>query len=84
MAFINNDKAYFLRCAAHFKLKNYSEAVDDCNKAVKINPNNDEAYFLRGASHSMNRNMYQGMEDFRKAASLGNEEAKEILKNIQQ
>ncbi|QLE39557.1 tetratricopeptide repeat protein [Nostoc sp. C052] len=80
----NNDEAYFLRGAAYFKLKDYTEAVNNCNKAVNINPNNDKAYFLRGASHSMNKNMYQGMEDFRKAASLGNEEAKEILKDIQQ
>lgn len=80
----NVDKDYVKRCSAHFQLKDYSDAVDDCNEAVKINPNNDEAYSLRGASHIMNGNKYQGMEDLRKAASLGNEAAKEILKDIQQ
>ncbi|MHC5728875.1 MAG: tetratricopeptide repeat protein, partial [Nostoc sp.] len=78
----NNDEAYFLLCSARFHLKDYSEAVDDCNKAVKLNPNNDEAYFLRGASHIMNGNKSQGMEDLRKAVSLGNESAKEVLKDI--
>ncbi|NEU84031.1 tetratricopeptide repeat protein [Nostoc sp. UIC 10630] len=79
----NNDEAYFLRCSAHFHLKDYSEAIDDCNGAVKINPNNDKAYFVRGVSHIMNGNKPQGIEDLRKAISLGNEAAKEILKDVQ-
>ena len=79
---INVEKDYVKRCSANFKLKDYSEALDDCNEAIKINPNNDEAYFLRGASHIMNGNKYQGMEDLRKAASLGNEKAREILKDV--
>ncbi|MEH2338157.1 tetratricopeptide repeat protein [Nostoc sp.] len=79
----NLEKDYVKRCSAHFQLKNYSEAVDDCNEAIKINPNNDEAYFLRGTSHLIitNGNRYQAMEDLLKAASLGNEKAKEILKS---
>ncbi|MEH2223604.1 tetratricopeptide repeat protein [Nostoc sp.] len=79
----NNDEAYFLRCSAHFHLQDYNKALDDCNEAVKINPNNDKAYFIRGASHIMNGNKSQGMEDLRKAVSLGNEAAKEILKDVQ-
>ncbi|MEH2326378.1 MAG: PDZ domain-containing protein [Nostoc sp.] len=77
----NVDKHYVKRCSAHFELKDYSDAVDDCNEAVKINPNNDKAYYWRGLSHIMNRNKYQGVEDLRKAASLGHKRAKEILKN---
>ncbi len=79
----NNDEAYILSCLSNFQLQDYSKAVDDCTEAVKINPNNDKAYFYRGANHIMNGNQSQGMEDLRKAASLGNEEAKEILKDIQ-
>ena len=78
----NNNEVFFLLCSTRFRLENYSKALDDCNEAIKINPNNDEAYFLRGASHIMNGNKSQGMEDLRKAVSLGNEKAKEILKDV--
>ncbi|MBG1262741.1 PDZ domain-containing protein [Nostoc commune] len=78
----NNDEAYVLRCLSNFQLQDYSKAVDDCNEAVKINPNNDKAYFYRGASHIINGKKYQGIEDLRKAVSLGNEGAKEILKDV--
>ncbi len=78
----NLEKDYVKRCSLYFSLKDYSEAVDDCNEAIKINPDNDEAYFLRGASHIMNGNKSQGMEDLRKAISLGNEKAREILKDV--
>ncbi|MHC5933067.1 tetratricopeptide repeat protein [Nostoc sp.] len=78
----NNNEAYFLLCSARFHLEDYSEAVDDCNEAVNLNPNNDEAYFFRGANHIMNGNRSQGMEDLRKAASLGNESAKKVLKDV--
>ncbi|BAY25032.1 serine/threonine protein kinase with WD-40 repeats [Calothrix sp. NIES-2100] len=76
----NLDKDYVNRCSARFQLKDYSNAINDCNEAVKINSYNDEAYFLRGAIHIINGNHYQGMEDLRSAALLGNEKAKEILK----
>lgn len=78
----NNDEAYFLLCSARFNLEDYSEAVDDCNEAIKINPNNDKAYFLRGSSHYLNGNKDQGMEDLRKSASLGNEIARKLLKEL--
>ncbi|MBD6618426.1 PDZ domain-containing protein [Komarekiella sp. 'clone 1'] len=78
----NVDQDYVRRCSAHFKLKDYTDALDDCNDAIQINPNNDEAYYLRGTSYYLDGNKYQGMKDLQKAASLGNEKAKEILKDV--
>ena len=52
------------------------------NEVIKINPNNDEAYFSRGSSYYLSGRRNQGVEDFQKAASLGNENARKILKKI--
>ena len=32
-------KAYFLRSQAHFKLRQYDEAIDDIKEAIKLSPN---------------------------------------------
>ena len=42
--------AYFERAKANYELKKYSEAVEDLNKAIEIDPNDAEKYFFRGES----------------------------------
>ena len=76
------DKQYMRRCSAWFNLKDYSEAIKDCNEVIQIDSNNDRAYLLRGASYYLSGSKYQGVEDLRKAASLGNEKAKKVLTKI--
>ena len=78
----NLDKQYLRRCSAWLELKEYNKAIEDCNEVIKINPNNDEAYFSRGSSYYLSGRRNQGVEDFQKAASLGNENARKILKKI--
>ncbi|MTJ35092.1 PDZ domain-containing protein [Dolichospermum sp. UHCC 0260] len=79
---VNRDKQYLRRCSAWFDLKDYSEAIKDCNQVIQIDSNNDKAYFLRGASYYLSGSKYQGVEDLRKAANLGNEKAKKLLRKI--
>lgn len=40
--------AYLNSALCHNKLKQYSEAVEQCDEALKMDPNNEKAYFRRG------------------------------------
>ncbi|MDZ8262564.1 tetratricopeptide repeat protein [Nostoc sp. ChiQUE01b] len=66
----NLDKDYVNRCSDHVNLKNYSEAIDDCNEAVKINPNNDEAYFLRCSAHFHLKDYSEAINDCNGAVKI--------------
>eukprot|EP01121_Diplochlamys_sp_Union-15-3_P021896 TRINITY_DN9115_c0_g1_i1.p1 TRINITY_DN9115_c0_g1~~TRINITY_DN9115_c0_g1_i1.p1 ORF type:complete len:392 (+),score=86.54 TRINITY_DN9115_c0_g1_i1:85-1260(+) len=47
----NNVSDYFVkRSFCHYKLKNYTDAVDDANKAIKLEPTNATAYLRKGMS----------------------------------
>ncbi|WP_428850540.1 hypothetical protein [Nostoc sp. ChiQUE02] len=65
-------------------MKDYGDALGDCNESIQINPNNDKAYFLLSGVHFKLGNKYQEIENLQKAARLGNKKAREILKKIQQ
>lgn len=45
--------------------------VNDCNKAISLDPNNKNAYFLRGLARYELGEEEQGCEDFNKAIELG-------------
>ncbi|MBW4557967.1 MAG: tetratricopeptide repeat protein [Trichormus sp. ATA11-4-KO1] len=80
----NLSKEYLKLCFAHLQLEEYEEALEKCNKAVKIDIYNDEAYLLRGNAHLNLGNKTEGIEDIKKAANKGNPMAIIILKDIEQ
>lgn len=73
---------YVIRCYGRVQLEDEKGAFEDCKKAVKWNPNNDKAYLFLGIVLFKEGNKSESIENFRKAASLGNERAKDILKNL--
>jgi len=58
----------------------FAEAVNDCSKAIKINPNYYEAYINRGAAYARQQLYYEALLDFSKAIEL-NPQAKEAYFN---
>ncbi len=46
-------------------------AVDDCNKAIALEPDNKNAYFLRGLAKYELGEKEQACEDFSRAIELG-------------
>jgi tetratricopeptide (TPR) repeat protein len=61
-------------------LKDYSGAIDDYNKAIKINPAYGEAYYRRGLAYVQLNNKDYGCPDLKKAEELGDNRASELLK----
>jgi len=49
--------------------ENYSEAINEFSKAIKLNPSYD-AYYERGIAYSNSNNSFTAMEDFAKAIGL--------------
>jgi tetratricopeptide (TPR) repeat protein len=54
---------YNNRCVAYYVLDNYSQAIDDCSKAIEIKPSYVEAYNYLG-------NYKQAIEDYGRAIDI--------------
>ncbi|NCC88511.1 MAG: tetratricopeptide repeat protein, partial [Clostridia bacterium] len=48
-----------------------SGVIQDCSKAIALDPQNKNAYFLRGLAHYELGQKEQGCRDFEKAIELG-------------
>jgi tetratricopeptide (TPR) repeat protein len=65
-----NAKAFNMRGAANFELKDYANALLDYEKAIKLNPKDYKPYFNR-ASVKMEKSDWEGaLEDCTKAAEI--------------
>ncbi len=51
--------------------KNYSSAINNFTKAIKLNPNNSGAYYNRGLAYIETKNLKLATKDAQKACSLG-------------
>ena len=60
---------YLNRAGTRFPF-NLSGVVDDCDKAISLDPNNKNAYFLRGLAKYELGQKEQGCDDFTKAIEL--------------
>ena len=58
------------RGKAKFKLKDYSSAIIDFNKAIALNSDNVDAYYSRGTSKYMLKDFEGAIEDYTKAIAL--------------
>ena len=56
-------------------------AIEDFNKAIKLEPNNANGYNNRGLAYFMLENNTQGCSDVKKACELGFCKALELIKS---
>ncbi|NXI00511.1 FKBP4 isomerase, partial [Pachycephala philippinensis] len=86
-------KAKSLRLAAHLnlamchlKLKEYSQALENCNKALELDSNNEKGLFRRGEAHLAVNDFELARADFQKVIQLypSNKAAKVQLVTCQQ
>lgn len=78
----DNSMAYAFRSAVYVDLKDYKGAIEDCKKALELNPNNEIAYIRMGDSYfSMSTPDYiEAMKAYNYAINL-NEKNKTALHN---
>src|SRR5229473_3019870 len=62
--------AYAMRGTAHWRQRDFDEAIADANEAIKINPNLAAAYGTRGAAHGNKGEDDQALADDSKAIEL--------------
>lgn len=80
---IREADCYNNRGFAHFKLKNYQNSINDFNKAIEIHKE-PSYYYNRGLCYLKLRNHQQAIKDIRIAAGMGDNQAREYLKSIQE
>jgi tetratricopeptide (TPR) repeat protein len=73
--------AYNNRGAAYYALGSYMKAIEDYNRAIEIRPDFAGAYNNRGVSYAKIGNNKLAVNDLKTAAKLGDERARNILKN---
>ena len=74
-----HEGSYVSRCYAKYLLKEYYSAISDCNMAINISTNIDNkigAYVNRGISKEKLGDMSGACSDWRQASYLGDNEAK--------
>lgn len=78
----SNSMAYAFRSAVYVDLKDYKSAIDDCQKALKIDPKNEIAYIRMADSYFFmeNPNYIEAMKNYNEAINL-NEKNKTALHN---
>jgi tetratricopeptide (TPR) repeat protein len=59
-----------MRGGSYGKLKDYSSAIKDYNKAIELNPNDANIYSMRGALYGLSNDYKSATLDARKACSL--------------
>ena len=70
-------EAYNNRGSLYIQQKQYEEAIQDFNTAIKTNPNYGTAYANRGIAYEYSVNMLNACSDWRKAGELGIDYAKQ-------
>ena len=71
---------YLKRGVSKEKLKDYTGAIADYNKAIELNPNNANAYYSRAVSKMRLGYIDSACLDFSKAGELGHKDAYETIK----
>lgn len=75
-------KAYYGRAMSNFHLGNFEVAIIDFNSVIVKEPENPLAYYYRALCKKNLNQISSSCMDLQKAASLGVEDAKQLLKNF--
>ncbi len=75
--------SFYLRGYAQFTLKKYKGAIQDFDEAIKLDPKYEYAYYSRGLCKRHIDDKAGALIDLKKSASLGCDEAKEMLAKLQ-
>ncbi len=70
-----NATAYDSRAEIKFNLNDYKGCIDDCDKALSINPNISNTYFLKGRAIYRLGNKEKACEYWSKAGDVGEADA---------
>ena len=68
---------------AHYKLRQYEQAVTNLDKAISLNPNYGEAYGLRGLIHEQLRHYEQAVADFDQTIAISPQNAEASVESEQ-
>ena len=60
---VENSNAYAARGRIHISELDYSKAIEDCSKAIELNPRNFSAYYSRAYAYSCVGEYYKSIED---------------------
>lgn len=81
-----NDRAilYCNRSASKIKLKRIEAAIDDCTKAIELNPGYQRAYLRRAAAFEEKDKLDEALEDYKKLLELdpGQKDAREAIHRL--
>ncbi|MEM1212129.1 MAG: hypothetical protein AAGI68_07505 [Planctomycetota bacterium] len=70
LAAADNDDTYSYRGHAHFRLKQYDQALADIDKAIELGNDSWSAYSVRAQIHEIRRDYESAYQDIKKAAAL--------------
>jgi len=73
-------RAYYERALAYHSLDSLNKAIADYTLAIALNPKISRAYFNRGIAHATIGDMVKACNDWQKAASMGFDDALEVIK----
>jgi curved DNA-binding protein CbpA len=71
---------FHLRARTNLQLKNYKEAITDCNWAILLRPEEGQPHYLRALANIRNRSTRYICEDLEHAVRLGVAEAEPLQK----
>tara|TARA_B100000579_G_C22817886_1_gene848925 strand:+ start:138 stop:1967 length:1830 start_codon:yes stop_codon:yes gene_type:complete len=81
---VNNEQISLLyanRCLSNINLNLYQEAIEDCTKAIDLNPKDSNSYNNRGVAFSNIFSHKEACFDYKKANALGNSLSRDFLKS---
>jgi len=61
------------RANARYLLSEFHDAIEDCNRAIRLNPDDADCFHRRGNAHSAIENIQDAIEDYRQAVALNPE-----------
>lgn len=76
---IKEEKIYSNRSIIKANLGDSESCINDCTKAININPSYPHPYFIRGLEYLKNNKLKLAENDIKEADSLGYPQAKSIL-----